>query len=166
VNLQLARQLLDSDPSAANALLDEMRRDVQRALDEIGKLAHRIYPPLLEAGGLAVAVRTTAAIAGVRTSIDVAAGTGCPPEIAGAVYFCCHELLERAGHGAQATVTVRNEGEALVFELSEDGVGSEAGTSDGLSRMRDRVEALGGQLTIVRESGSGTRMSGSIPLVR
>ena len=51
VNLQLTRRLVDVDPAAARALLEEMGRDVQEALEGARKLAHRIYPPLLEAGG-------------------------------------------------------------------------------------------------------------------
>ena len=65
VNLQLARRLADADPAAAKLLLEEMGRDVRQALDETGKLAHRIYPPLLEAGGLAAALRSAAVAVGV-----------------------------------------------------------------------------------------------------
>jgi signal transduction histidine kinase len=140
-----------------------MGRDVRQALDETGKLAERIYPPLLEMGGLAAAVRAAAASAGVRTRIDVKAGTGTPPELAGAVYFCCLEVLERAGDGARATVSVQAEEGALVFEVAEDGSGSVA-SGDLLSRSRDRVEALGGQLTIRSEPGGGTRVRGALPL--
>jgi signal transduction histidine kinase len=83
------------------------------------------------------------------------------------VYFCCFEVLERAGDGARATVTVREEEGALVFDVVEDGAGS-ATTASGavLGRLRDRVEALGGQLTIRTEPGRDIRVSGSIPLSR
>ena len=166
-NLQLARRLAGADPAAAKALLDEMGRDVQQALDETGKLAHRIYPPLLEAGGLAVALRTAAVSVGVPTRIEVTPGSGYPPEVAGAVYFCCLEVLERAGTGARATVTVQDEERALAFEVVEDGAGSAATASDELlDRLRDRVEALGGQLTLQSQPGGGIRLSGSLPLSR
>jgi signal transduction histidine kinase len=165
VNLQLARQLADSDPAAAKALLDEMGRDVQQALDETGKLAHRIYPPLLEAGGLAPALRAAAVSVGVPTHIEVAAGVGYLPEVAGAVYFCCLEVLELAGEGAQVTITVQDEEGAIVFEVVEGG--SAATISEGaFDRLRDRVEALGGELTVRSEPGQGTRLSGSLPLSR
>jgi signal transduction histidine kinase len=160
VSLQLARQRLATDPRVAEALLDELGRDIQQALDATGELARRIYPPLLEAGGLAAAVRAAAASAGVRTRVDVAAVTGCPPEVAGAAYFCCLEVLERAGEGARATVTVREEDGALVFEIVADVSG------DGLGTLRDQVEALGGQLTITSEPARSTRVSGSLPLSR
>ncbi len=159
VNLQLAGRSADADPAATKALLDEMGRDVQQALDQTAQLAQRIYPPLLEAGGLVAALRSAAVSAGIRVSLEVAAGAAYPPEVAGAIYWCCLEALEHAG--AQATVTVREEEEgAVAFEVVGDGSRSDAG----LDRLRDRVEALGGRLTIRSGPGRGTRVSGSLPL--
>jgi signal transduction histidine kinase len=40
--------------------------------------------------------------------------------------------------------------------------GSRSG--EGLDRLRDRVEALGGWLMIGSDAGRGTRVSGSLPL--
>ncbi len=157
-NLQLAAGMLDANPTAAKTLLVEMGRDVQQALDETGKLAHRIYPPLLEAGGLAAALRSAAVSANVRARIDVAAGAVYPLEVAGAVYFCCLEVLE--GAGTSAAVTVRDEERALGFEVVADYAHMDAE----LPRLRDRVEALGGHLTIRSEPGRGTRVAGSLPL--
>jgi signal transduction histidine kinase len=166
-NLELVRRLADTDSAAAKALLEEMGRDVHQALDETARLVHRIYPPLLEAGGLVVALRTAAASAGVPTRIDVAAGMNCPREVADTVYFCCLEVLERAGQETRATVTVEDEEGALVFEVASDGAGLAATASDAvLSRLRDRVEALGGRLTVRSEPGKGIRLSGSLPLSR
>jgi signal transduction histidine kinase len=160
VNLQLAGQSVDADPAAAKALLAAMSRDVQQALDETAELAQRIYPPLLEAGGLAVALRSAAVSAGVRASLDVVAGASYPPEVAGAIYWCCLEALEHAGAGGEATVTVRDEDGAVAFEVIEAGSRSDAA----IDRLRDRVEALGGRLTITSEPGGSTRVSGSLPL--
>ena len=164
VNLQLASRLVHDDPTAAAVLLDELRREVREALDGTRELASRVYPPLLEAGGLGVALRSAAASAGVPARVDVAAGPYAP-ELAGTVYFCCVEALERIGPGASSTVTVREEEGSLVFEVVDDGVGSEAATADwDLARLQDRVEALGGRLTVESESGHGTRVAGSLPL--
>src|SRR5438034_5694265 len=49
VKLQQARRLVDSDPAAAGVLVEEMRSDVQEALDRLRSLAQRIHPPQLEA---------------------------------------------------------------------------------------------------------------------
>jgi signal transduction histidine kinase len=166
-NLELTRRLADADPAAAKALLEEMGRNVHQALEDTGRLAQRIYPPLLEAGGLALALRTAAASVGVPTRIEVPAGLDCPPEVAGTLYFCCLEVLERAGQGARATATVREEEGALAFEVVSDDAGPAAAASAAvLSRLCDRVEALGGELTVRSEPGDGIRLSGSLPLSR
>jgi signal transduction histidine kinase len=162
VNLQLAGGLADADLAAAKALLEQMRRDVQQALDEAAQLAQRIYPPLLEAGGLAAALRSAAVGAGIPASVEIAAGLSYPAEVARKVYFCWLEALEHADAGARATVTVQEEEGALVFEVVADGARFDAG----FDQLRDRVEALGGRLTIRSEPGRGTRVSGSLPLSR
>jgi signal transduction histidine kinase len=169
VNLQLARRLADTDPEAAKALLEEMERDVQDALDETAHLAERIYPPLLRIGGLAAALRSAAASARVRVRIDIAADASYPPEIVWTVYSCCLELLQHAGADARATVTVREQEGALAFEVTHDSAGSApaaAPSDQGLEGLRDRVKALGGRLTIESEPGRGTCVAGSLPLSR
>ena len=169
VNLQLVSQLLDTDPAAAKALLEEMGRDVERALDETGRLAQRIYPPLLEAGGLAAALRAAATSRGVAVSVEVEAAAGCPPEVVRTVYMCCLEALEHTGAEAQVAVRVRKEEGAIALEVVADGprtVAAAARSSAGLDWLRDRVEALGGRLTVRSEPGQGIRVSGSLPLSR
>jgi signal transduction histidine kinase len=166
VNLQLARGLVDVDPAAAKELLDQVRRDVKHALDQTRLLADRIYPPLLEAGGLRVALRSAAATVGVPTRVQVSAGAGFPPEVASTVYFCCVTALERVRAGANATVTVREEEGAVVFEIVADGGVGFANAGEDLTAARDRVEALGGQLTIASEPADRTRVAGSLPLGR
>jgi signal transduction histidine kinase len=157
VNLQHARRLVDDDPAAAAALLDEISLEVREALESLRRLAQRIYPPQLETGGLRTALRCAAAAAGVQTRIDVAE-TACRPEVAVTVYQCCAEALEQAADGTTATITVREEDALLVFEIVADG------SDRDLAPMRERVEALGGRLTIESEPAQGLRISGSLPL--
>ena len=158
--LQLVAGLIGVDPSAAKAPLEEAAREVELAVGEAQVLAQRIYPPLLDQGGLAVAIRSAAAIANVPTRLDVDTHAACPPEVARAVYLCCLEMFERAGAGTETAVTVRDEEAILHFEVVAD-----FGTSAvDVVRLRDRVEALGGQLTIASQAGNGTRIAGSLPL--
>ena len=70
VTLQLAAQAADSDPAAAKTLLRELELDLQRALDVTAALAQRIYPTLLEAGGLAALLRSAAASATRRLTVS------------------------------------------------------------------------------------------------
>jgi signal transduction histidine kinase len=166
VNLQHARELVDVDPAAARTVLEEMGHHVQEALDGMQELAHRIYPPLLEAGGLGVALRSTAATLGVPARVKVAAITSCPPEVAGTVYLCCVDALEHLGAGARSpTITVHEEQRTLVFEIVDTGSAVVIAGAD-LASVQERVEALGGRLTIAVEPGHGIRVSGLVPMSR
>jgi signal transduction histidine kinase len=160
-NLELAAGSVDGDVAATKHLLVEMGDDARLALEETRKLAHQIYPPLLEAGGLVAALRSAAVSAGVPTRIDVAAHLTCPPEIAGAVYFCCLDLLERAEAGTRVTISVRNEEGAVAFEVV-----AECDVDEERFPLRDRVEALGGRVTIRPRSGRQIGVAGSLPLSR
>ncbi len=159
-NLEVAAGSVDSDPAAAKALLDELQRETRRALTEMQELANRIFPPLLEAGGLVAELRAAASRAGVPARIDVDVAASPPPEIAGAVYFCALDAFERAPAGTPVMVSVRGEEGALAFEIDVDGaLGSER------RAPYDRVEALGGRVTITSE-GDRTTVAGSLPLPR
>lgn len=160
VRLQLAESALDSDPAAAKALLDEMGRDVQDAVEAAARLAQQIYPPLLE-HGLAAALRAAAVSAGVPASVEASTRSGCPPEILHTVYASWLDALEHPGE-ADPAIHVREDAGALVFEL----VRGRSASATELEALRDRVEALGGALTIRPESGGSVRISGSLPLSR
>lgn len=159
-NLQLATGLVGTDPPAARTLLEEMARDLDRAIADARDLAQHIYPPLLDSGGLAVAIRSAATRTHVATHLDVEAHVVCPPGIARAVYLCCLEMFERADAGTVAAVTVRDEAASLAFEIV-----AHCGMSDvDTVRIRDRVEALGGRLTVESLAGGATRVTGTVPL--
>jgi signal transduction histidine kinase len=163
VNLQHARRLIATDPAAAAALVDEMRGDVKESLDRLRSLAQRIHPPQLEAGGLLVALRSAAASVRIRARIDVVADGDLPPELAATVYLCCVAALERFHDRTTAAITVREENGTLAFEFDADDVGHET-ADEGLTAMRDRVEALGGRLSVAPGPGGGIRIAGALPM--
>lgn len=162
VNLQLAESLLGSDVPAATELLNEMRRDVQQALSDAAHLAERIYTPLLEQGGFAAALRSAAAGAASPASVEVSAASSYPPEIVHTVYSCWLEALDCGRTQTPAALTVREEVGALTFEITVEA----ARPDDWLDRLRDRVEALGGRLTIESQPSNGVRVCGLLPLSR
>jgi signal transduction histidine kinase len=163
VNLQKARGLIATDPAAAAVLVDDMRRDAHEALDRSRALAQRIHPPQLEAGGLLAALRSAAASLRVRARIGVAADGDIPPEAAATVYLCCVAALERFHDRTTAAITVRDENGTLAFEIVADDAGLEP-DDDGLAAMRDRVEALGGRLSVAVGPAGGIRIAGALPM--
>jgi signal transduction histidine kinase len=158
-DIALARRLVEAEPHPIGPRLEEIAGEVRLALDEAARLAHRIYPPLLESGGLAAALRAAAATLGVRLRIRAPADRVYPPEVAGAVYFCCLDLLERAPADGEAAISLRDKDGALAFEIETSGVSVP-------DVLKDRVEALGGSLTINSHPGDGAHVTGSLPLPR
>jgi signal transduction histidine kinase len=159
-NLEVAAGSAESDPAAAKALLDELQREARRALMEVQELATRIFPPLLEAGGLIPELRAAASRAGVPTRLAMERDAAVPPGLAAAVYFCALDVFERAPDGTPVAVNVRSEPEALIFEVvTECDLGAER------RAPHDRVEALGGRVTITSD-GDRTTIAGSLPLPR
>ena len=162
VSLQLARQAEDFDPAAVTALLGEMAGAVQDALDETARLAQRIHPATLEARDLAALLRSAATDAGVSAAVDVSAGASYPPELVMTIYVCWLDALARAGGEPRPTIEVRDRVDALTFEITGAEIASEAD----LEPVRDRVEALGGRLTITSSRHGGRIVEGSLPLDR
>jgi signal transduction histidine kinase len=158
-NLEVAAGSLDADPVAAKALLAEMARDIRNAIDQARELADRIYPPQLEVGGLVAALRSAAANADVPARIEIAREQIFPPEVAGAIYFCCRDLLENVSAGSTVAITTRSDGGEVAFDIAVDGDLH----ADRLL-LRDRIEALGGRCAIESTSGHVTRVSGSLPI--
>ena len=159
--LQLARLAVDSDPAAARTFLEELDGVVRQALEETALLVQRIYPSTLELSGLAALLRSAAVNAGIPATVDVSAVSSYSPEIGMTVYLCWLALLARGSNERKVAVRVREDRDAVTFEL----VGKAASSDADLDRLQDRVEALGGRLTTEPEPG-GIRVSGSLPFPR
>ena len=139
-----------------------MARDVQDAIDAAAHLAQRVHPPRLDAGGLAPALRSWAHAAGIQATIDVRLSPARTPESVGAVYFCCVGTLEQLSAGAHATIAVRDDDGSIRFEVAADDMHSLDARR--LQALRDRVEALGGNVVIEPESEPNARLP-SAPLL-
>jgi len=151
--VQLARR--EPDRAAVGALLDDMERDVRRALEEAAFLAQRIYPATLELGGLAALLRSVAVQAGVPANVDVSGVSSYAPEVGMTLYLCWLSALATRAGDREVTIRVREAGDTLTFELTADALGPD------LDRLRDRVEALGGSLAVESD-----HLVGSMPLRR
>ena len=158
-NLEVAAGSVDSDPAAAKALLDELQREARRALTEMQELATRVFPPLLEAGGLVAELRAAASRAGVQAQIDVDVDVLSTGDHRRRLFLRPGRVRARAGrqpgHGERSGRGKR----ARVRDRRGRGPGMER------RAPHDRVEALGGQVTITARSDR-TTVAGSLPISR
>jgi signal transduction histidine kinase len=171
VKANLAQQVAGEDLGRARTLLRELTSDAEAALDELRDLAHGIYPPLLENGGLGEALSAACRRGALPTELTATGIRRYPAEVEAAIYFCCLEALQNAakyaGNDATARVAVWEEEGGLLFEVRDDGAGFDAAQSRpgaGFTHMGDRLGAVGGRLTIESTPGNGARVRGAIPL--
>jgi signal transduction histidine kinase len=170
VKLELAREALEREPSGAAGMVAGLGSEVEEIIEGVRSLARGIYPALLASDGLGEALRAAARRSPVPVAVDVDGVGRLPAETESAVYFCCLEALQNvAKHADGATaIGVRlRAGEDLRFEVGDDGCGFLAGNSNGgsgITGMRDRLAAVGGELWVESTPGGGTRVRGRVPL--
>jgi PAS domain S-box-containing protein len=167
LSLRLAKAKLESDPPAASAILAGAGDELARALDELRELARGLHPAVLTDRGLRAAVDVLAGRAPVPVEIlEVPAERLPEPVEAGAYYLIAEALTNVAKYANASVVTVSVTAGAgrVVVEVTDDGIGgADPATGSGLRGLADRVEALGGTLTVVSPMGAGTSLRAEIP---
>jgi signal transduction histidine kinase len=170
VKLGLARRLSDSGSDDVSDLLGQLQEDSQLALENLRDLARGIYPPLLADQGLASALQAQARRSPLPTSIESDGIGRYSQDIEAAVYFCALEALQNVAKYAgasRASIRLGQTDGVLSFEVADDGRGfdpSSTGYGTGLHGMQDRLESIGGRLTIHSAPGAGTTVAGRIPV--
>jgi signal transduction histidine kinase len=170
VKERLAASLVGKEDDRLRAMLEELQHETTDALEDLRDLARGIYPPLLADEGLAQAIEAQARKSVVPVTVERDAIGRYSQEVESAVYFSILEALQNVAKYAEAGVARvrlgRSEGH-LTFEIEDEGQGFDPATASrgtGLRGMTDRLEAIGGELTIESAPGHGTRVLGRIPI--
>ena len=154
--------------------LDSLVTEATGILDELRELASGIHPGVLADGGLAGALKVLARRSAVPVELGVRVAGRLPEQIEVAAYYVVAEALTNAAKHAQAsTVTVTvdttpaDRSDLLQVEVRDDGRGgAELALGTGLLGLKDRVEALGGAITVASPRGKGTTLRVHTPYHR
>jgi signal transduction histidine kinase len=150
----------------ASTLLVEVEGQLHAAAAELRELARGIHPIALTAGGLGAALPQLADRAGLPVELRVDRNRY-PGPVEAAGYFVCAEALANVAKYAAAStvrIEVRRDGPGLTVAITDDGVGgADPDRGSGLRGLADRVEALGGHLSVNSPRGKGTRLLAEIP---
>jgi signal transduction histidine kinase len=140
---------------------------LEAAQADLRDLAQGIRPSALASGGLAAALPLLVRQAtSARVELAVTADR-LPPAVEGAVYFVCAEALTNVAkhaHASRTSVSVSVDHGAVVASIIDDGRGGTDRNGAGLRGLADRVQALGGELTIGDRRDGGTEVTVRIPL--
>jgi signal transduction histidine kinase len=164
--------LLDEATRGANggfaAMLVETQAKLDRTRSELREFARGIHPRVLGAGGLPAALEELAVRAAVPVELYMN-DARYPAPVEAAVYFVCSEALANVGKHADAsgaTVEVTKRDHTLVIVVSDDGKGgARVEEGSGLRGLADRVEALGGRLTVTSRRDAGTQLVAELPVL-
>ena len=168
VQLRLAEGMVDRDPSKARELLADLQTRTVETLEDLRDLARGIYPPLLADKGLPAALEAQARKSPLPVAVHPDGVGRYRQDVEAAVYFCCLEALNNAAKYADATsveIQLAQTEHELRFEVVDDGRGFDAGAigyGTGLQGMADRLEALGGDLSVESAPGTGTSVVGRL----
>ncbi|WP_409491279.1 sensor histidine kinase [Amycolatopsis sp. cmx-11-12] len=167
--LRMAERRLGGELTPAVAsLLRGTIDELQGTVTELRELAHGLRPAILTDAGLIAAVRSLLD----RIPLEVGLDAADVPRLSGAVeataYFVVSEAVTNALKHARARevrVRIGVEEDRLRVDVHDDGTGAaDIDGGSGLHGLRDRVRALGGELTVVGEPGSGSTVSAVVPL--
>jgi signal transduction histidine kinase len=174
VNLRLVERIAVRSPARAARLLSEQADAAHAAMETLSSLSRGIYPRLLSSEGLVPALRSAVATSPNRVTVDTDGVGRLPAPIEAALYFCCMEAVQNtAKHSDADTVTVRLSEERGSWRLvvTDDGTGFDQpevgieGAVGGLMNMRDRLDSVGGTLTVESLVGRGTTVVALVPKI-
>jgi PAS domain S-box-containing protein len=166
--LYLARRRLVEDPAEAAEHLETATAEVREALEDLRRVAHGLHPPILTQSGLGPALAALARRSHLPVALDGVPEERVDPAVETAVYYLVSEALTNAAKHAGATsvrVELRLRDGCLAVEVRDDGVGGATlADGSGLRGLTDRVEALGGTLTLTSVPRRGTTVRAELPL--
>jgi len=173
LGLRSLENRLDSEEGRAAAA--ELRALVVSTLQDVRRLAVELRPSALDDFGLVAAIErlTETFAAGSGIAVDLEARLGderLPGEIETALYRLVQEaltnVLKHAG-AERVRVLLARDKDGVTAVVEDDGSGfDEAGRNGGLglTGMRERLNIVGGRLTIDSSSGRGTTLLAEVPL--
>lgn len=150
------------------ARLAQISSGLDGVFNDLRELSRGIHPAILSEGGLDPALRALGRRSAVPVKLDVNVGERLPERVEVAAYYVVSEALTNAAKYAEATlveIQVAIHDGVLELRIRDDGVGgADPARGSGLIGLTDRVEALGGRITIMSPIGEGTSLHVELPL--
>ena len=167
MSLGLLESTLPVDAARARPVVRETRDALAAALAELRDLTQGIHPAVLAERGLPGGLDELCRRAALPAHLNLGLDGRLPEQIETAGYFFVSEALTNAAkhsHATEVRVAAAVVAGVLTVEVSDDGIGGASpGEGSGLRGLADRVEALGGRLTVSSPPGRGTRLLAELP---
>jgi signal transduction histidine kinase len=163
-----ARAMTRRPPAELPVLAAELSEGLKEVSDELREVSRGIHPTILTEAGLGPALRALARRSNVPIDVDVNLDERLPAPVEAAAYYIVSEALTNVAKHARANVVelvASHDDAVLTLEVRDDGVGGvDAELGSGILGLTDRVEALGGTISIVSPPHGGTTFSVRLPI--
>jgi signal transduction histidine kinase len=158
-----------SSDDAVGAQVAAVSSGLRRAIDDLREISRGIHPAILAHGGLTASLKTLARRSPVPVRLTAAVDDGRLTErVEVAAYYVVSEALTNVARHSGATVvdiTVTGRDTSLEVSIRDDGAGgADARNGTGLIGLKDRVEAIGGRMSVESPRGRGTSLAVMLPL--
>ena len=161
----LAGRLMGRDPRAAKREIDDVSRVARDALSQVRRAVTGI-----RAAGLAAELASAKLLLesdGVAFSYT-AEEVAIPPELETVLALTLREAvtnIQRHARASLAEVSLRATSEQISLHVRDNGIGGAVVPGNGLTGMRERVEAHGGRLRVESTPRQGTHVEATLPLM-
>lgn len=159
----LAGRLLERDPRAAQREIGELGQVAREALAQVRRAVTGI-----RAAGLAAELAAAKVLLegeGVALSVDLDEGE-LPPAQETVLALCVREAvtnIHRHARASRVQVSLRRDAQRWRLQVEDDGRGGAIHPGNGLAGMRERLQALGGDLRVEPAPRRGTRLCAELP---
>jgi signal transduction histidine kinase len=154
-------------PAEQPGLAADLSEGLKEASDELREVSRGIHPTILTEAGLGPALRALARRSNVPIDVDVKLDERLPAPVEAAAYYIASEALTNVEKHAQASLVeliASHDDAVLMLEVRDDGIGGvDANRGSGILGLTDRVEALGGTISIASPPQGGTTFSVRLP---
>ncbi len=161
---ELARKLIDRDLDTARQEIGEVERVARDALSQVRNAISGIRSTALPAEIVAATVLLEAQGLKVKCETE---NVKLPHDRETALALSLREAATNIRRHASArgvTIRVRKEPAAVVVEVADDGRGGRIVPGNGLNGMRERLDTVGGTLTLERNESGGTLLRATVPV--
>jgi PAS domain S-box-containing protein len=168
LGLRAAEAEVPSDKAELRAELSRVAGGLAEAVEELRELSRGIHPAILSEGGLGPALRTLARRSRVPVELDTDIDHRLPERVEVAAYYIASEALTNVvkhAHASVVRIAIGEQNGAIRLSIRDNGIGGvERSRGSGIVGLQDRVEALGGRITIDSVPGNGTLLVATLPV--
>jgi len=168
LEVRAAQAVLPPTLTEVRSELSHVVKGLTETLDELREISRGIHPAILSEGGLVPALKTLARRAPIQVALDVRVEGKLSNGAEVAAYYAVSELITNTAKHANAStvkVNVSCADGVLHIVVCDDGIGgADPARGSGLVGLRDRVESLGGTISVRSPKGEGTAVEVALPL--